>query len=341
MNTWLLILLMAFWSKPGTEKVNSQPIELGKVQWVRSLEEGIEKAKTQQKPVFLLFQEVPGCSTCRNYGQQVLSHPLIVEAIESEFVPVAIYNNKGGSDARTLAEFGEPSWNNPVVRLIDTQKEMLVPRISGKYTATSLTGEMVKALERANRPVPLYLRDLAYSLEAEKSGTETAVVSMYCFWTGEKELAKAEGVLSTEAGFMGGREVVKVEYDPKATSYTNVLKHAQAKQCADRVFTQSEYQQKIASKTLGASKVANASAYRTDREPKYYMSKTDYAYVPMTAYQATQANSLIGQGKSPDELLSPGQRDLLMKIKKDKGHKLKSAIGVPITTAWNTLEQAL
>ena len=46
----------------------------------------------------LLFQEVPGCSTCRNYGHNVLSHPLMVEAIESLFVPLAIFNNKEGKE---------------------------------------------------------------------------------------------------------------------------------------------------------------------------------------------------------------------------------------------------
>jgi len=41
-----------------------QPIELGKVSWMRNFDEGILKSKKENKPIFLLFQEVPGCSTC-------------------------------------------------------------------------------------------------------------------------------------------------------------------------------------------------------------------------------------------------------------------------------------
>ena len=70
-----------------------QPIELGKVDWLRDMDLAQKQAKEDNKPIFLLFQEVPGCSTCQRYGKQVLSHPLIVEAIETCFVPLAIHNN--------------------------------------------------------------------------------------------------------------------------------------------------------------------------------------------------------------------------------------------------------
>ena len=77
----------------------NQPEELGAVNWQRNFEQSFAEAERIGKPVFILFQEVPGCSTCRNYGNNVLSHPLIVEAIETLFVPIVVYNNKGGKDA--------------------------------------------------------------------------------------------------------------------------------------------------------------------------------------------------------------------------------------------------
>ena len=43
----------------------------------------------------------------------------MVEAIEDAFVPVVVFNNKGGKDAQLLKRFNEPSWNNPVVRFLD------------------------------------------------------------------------------------------------------------------------------------------------------------------------------------------------------------------------------
>ena len=71
------------------------------------------------KALAVAAKEVPGCSTCRNYEHTVLSHPLMVEAIESLFVPLAIFNNKGGKYKKILGQYGEPSWNNPDVRIVD------------------------------------------------------------------------------------------------------------------------------------------------------------------------------------------------------------------------------
>ena len=116
--------------KTFTKMENGNHEELGKVIWERDFEKGLVKSKIENKPVFLLFQEVPGCSTCRNYGNNVLSHPQIVEAIETLFVPVAIFNNKKGKDAAVLKMYNEPSWNNPVVRIVDTEKKNIVNRVS-------------------------------------------------------------------------------------------------------------------------------------------------------------------------------------------------------------------
>ena len=44
------------------------PLELGKVNWLRDYDKAVKKSKGQNKPIFILFQEVPGCSTCQNFG---------------------------------------------------------------------------------------------------------------------------------------------------------------------------------------------------------------------------------------------------------------------------------
>ena len=64
------------------------PVELGTVCWLRHLDTALLRAEATRKPVFILFQEVPGCSNCTRYGSATLSHPLITEAIESLFVPL-------------------------------------------------------------------------------------------------------------------------------------------------------------------------------------------------------------------------------------------------------------
>ena len=63
-------------------------------------------------------------------------------------MPVAIYNNLGGKDKEALEHFNEPSWNNPVVRIVDADKRMIAPRVNGDYTTMGLSRAMVAALSR-------------------------------------------------------------------------------------------------------------------------------------------------------------------------------------------------
>lgn len=143
----------------------NQNIELGRVNWLRNYDEAINLSKETGKPILILFQEVPGCSTCKNYGKNVLSHPLMVESIENEFIPLAIHNNKKGHDAQILKWFNEPSWNNPVVRIINANGANIVPRVSGNYTSIGLYRAMEQALIQKNRPIPDYMRLLKQELK--------------------------------------------------------------------------------------------------------------------------------------------------------------------------------
>ncbi|MCA9256836.1 MAG: thioredoxin family protein, partial [Phycisphaerales bacterium] len=95
---------------------SATPQELGTISWRRGFDAAAAESKRSGRPLLILFQEVPGCGTCRSYGDRVLSHPLIRDAAESLFVPVAVYNNIPGDDENTLKSFKEPAWNNPVVR---------------------------------------------------------------------------------------------------------------------------------------------------------------------------------------------------------------------------------
>lgn len=316
---------------------NHQPDELGTVNWLRNFDAGLAKAREDKKPVFLLFQEVPGCATCRNYGHNVLSHPLIAEAIETLFVPVAIYNNKGGADAKVLKYYSEPTWNNPVVRIVGADKKDIVKRIGGNYSKLAVVAAMSEALTAHELPVPKYLQLLYQELASEKSGTEKATFSMYCFWTGEKKLGNMDGVVETQPGFMNGKEVVEVEYDPELINFETLLRKANKTGCAGHVFADNAEQLEKTEAIVGKSSTSEKGDFRLDREPKYYLSKSVYKYVPMTQLQAARANSLVGNGQLPNEVLSPRQIALVAAIRADKKSKRKSAINVDIQKAWEEL----
>jgi len=300
------------------------PVELGKVNWLRDYDKALALSEEKGLPVFILFQEVPGCATCSTYGNNVLSHPFIVEAIESHFVPLVIYNNKGGQDAKVLKRYKEPSWNNPVARIIDEDEKDLVSRLSGNYSKAGVVDLIINGMARSNQIAPTYLRLFQEELNYSGTDQKDLTLSMYCFWTGEKEIGKLPGVFKTAAGFMNGREVVQVAYDPSIVSEKELISSANKSRCADGIFTDDDKIAETASKIVGKDNVARTSKFRYDNDQKYYLKKSKYAQIPMTAYQSMKANSLIGSGQDPAEILSPRQLQLLS-TKQNRSSKNKSS----------------
>lgn len=191
----------------------------------------------------MFFQEVPGCGTCSTFGHQVMSHPLIVEAIESHFVPLIIYNNKHVTDATVLKKYKEPSWSNPVIRVVDDMGIDIIPRHAGAYDPAQVVTTIQNALLADHQMIPNYLTLLSSELD---NHTAEAVLSMSCYWTGEKVLGKLDGVTATQAGYMNGSEVVKVIYNPYKISYNELVSKTSKSQCADKVYTNNTQERKLA-----------------------------------------------------------------------------------------------
>ncbi|WP_405206010.1 VPGUxxT family thioredoxin-like (seleno)protein, type 2 [Aquimarina sp. LLG6339-5] len=271
----------------------NQSEELGKVRWLRDYDTAIALAKKENKDVLILFQEVPGCSTCRNYGHNVLSHPLMVEAIENSFIPLAIFNNKGGKDAEILRKYNEPSWNNPVVRIVDSNGDEVIKRIGNDYSALRLCESMQQAIEEKGRKIPEYINLLAQELSVKKA--HKTYYKMSCFWSGEKELGKLTDVLNTESGFINYSEVVKVTYDPKELT----------KKALDAYATSN-----------GMTLIDNQQSYQSSsKDIHYYLQQTKFKYIPLTTIQQTKINSALGDGKPTLHLLSPTQLKWFKAIK--------------------------
>jgi len=274
-------LLTSLGNKTGPK----QPEELGAVTWLRDYDKALVAAKETGKPVLILFQEVPGCSNCTTYGNSILSEPLLVEAIEDLFVPLAVFNNKGGKDAAVLKRYGEPSWNNPVVRIVDAKGEDLIDRMPNFRSAAQLSSGMLSALRRSDQEAPKYLQLVNEAHSAKEQKTAVATFQTACFWSGEAYFGKQPGVVATEAGWQNGHEVVRVRYSAEATSERVLAKAA----------TNKSYRQ------------IDNGKFRLDREPKYYLLKSKYSKVEMPEVQAVRVNALLGEGRDPSQLLSPRQ----------------------------------
>lgn len=268
---------------------NPEP-ELGLVRWGRDYPQALDASRASGRPLLALFDEVPGCATCQGFGQEVLSHPLLAEAIETEFVPLFVANCRPGRDAELLARFGEPAWNNPVLRFLDAQGHDILTREDGLYSAHEIAQRIVEALRAAGRPIPAYL-----ALTVEETQTahrREATFEMGCFWEGEAKLGALPGVLDVRAVNTRGGEGVRVTYDESRLSQDQLVRAARERECALR--------------TGGAD--AERGAGGSDH--LHALAGSPLRWLPLTPMQAMRVNASLASGGDGLEFLSPRQREL-------------------------------
>lgn len=290
MRSWMFLLTAcsAFAaSEPAGETcshdgpVAHEQVELGRVAWIREADEARALARRSGKPIFVQFDEVPGCHTVQSYGREVLSDPVVLEALHHLTVPLLVRNNvDGGWERELLDRFGEPSWNNPVSRLVDADLEPLGPRQTGLQTADVL-GSIRSALGDQAPPWLVLLAD-------ERSGVELseATFATACFWDGEADLGALDGIVATETGFQGGREVVRVTYRADRISGSDLQTHARRE----------------------GHRPADPGSFRSSaKDDRYHLKHSPWAKVPMSPAQQSKVNAAIRDGKDPRPWLTPAQ----------------------------------
>ncbi|MEM1107904.1 MAG: VPGUxxT family thioredoxin-like (seleno)protein, type 2 [Planctomycetota bacterium] len=291
------------------------PIEVGYVTWGRDLDAAYARSAASGKPVLVLFQEVPGCHGCWEFGKNVLRDPLLVEAIEDEFEPVLVFNNQGGEDRRLLNAFSEPAWNYQVIRFLDAEGNDIIPRQDRVWTLGGVASRMIETLEVAERPVPRYLE--ALSLEQQADRHATGAFSMFCYWTGEVSLGQLDGVVATEAGWLDGREVTHVTYVPEIISADQLAEQARTARCAaDKAYSPAPGNDRPA--RLGGLAVGELRGYREARASDQNRQLTGYETLltapGLTEMQTTKLNAFIRT--NPAEALSwlsPRQAEFIKK----------------------------
>lgn len=288
----------------------NQYVELGMVQWHRDFDKAVQLSKKTQKPLAILFQEVPGCAGCQRYGRQVLSNAMVVETLEDQFVPVVVFNNQGGRDKQILTRFKEPAWNYQVMRFTDHNLKELTPRKDHVWTVPATITEVSRALTAGQRAVPTYLKDV-YSAESNP-GLQTAVFAMYCFWTGEAKLGALDGVISTEAGFYDSREVVLVRYDPNTIDLVSLTKKAAAIDCAHAVYLPTAESIQAVTGATRLSKIGKyiSSRYRkapSSDQKRQLQSVKALNQLGLTPMQWTKLNASVVSRDPYEKWLSPRQ----------------------------------
>jgi hypothetical protein len=223
-----------------------------------------------------------------------------VEAVETEFIPLLIHNNRPGKDAEILRRFDEPAWNYQVVRFLNAEGQDIIPRKDGVWDTAGIAERTVTTLKKAGRPVPGYLTLLAAE---HSSRLQQVAFSMPCFWTGERMLGQIEGVIRTEAGFLGGREVALVTYDPTVVSFDQLVAQAEKVDCAHSVH-------RPVAGPQGGSIPGYRAAPASDQ--KKQISGTRAASLKLSPAQSTKVNAWIRTDlRKAVEWLSPSQRRAL------------------------------
>ena len=202
----------------SVNKTQNEYAELGRINWFRDYQSAMQESVRTNKPVLLLFQEVPGCKTCINFGQNVLRHPLMAELIEDKFVPLVIFNNHPGDDNHILRKFKEPAWNNPVIYFLDKSRNSIIPKLENNYYPLSMYYKLKELLLKTGNTVPAYFQLLEGDIKIDYGYAHKLYYETPCFWSGETTMAQHPAVISTEAGWVGYKEVVEIYFDTEVAS---------------------------------------------------------------------------------------------------------------------------
>ena len=248
----------------------------------------------------------------------MLAQPLIVEALEDNFVPVAIYNNVSGKDKEILNHFKEPAWNYQVMRFLDSDLKDVLPRKDKVWTINATASRIAKAIEKSGSDIPVYLQNVL--IPESNPNAKYAAFAMYCFWTGEARLGSLDGVLATEAGFYDGHEVVVVKYDEKKIKLLDLVAEAEKFECASGVYLPSKAQLSQVSDNTKLPNVKLFDARHGYRkapsgDQKKQLSKiAGLDKLNLTPMQWTKLNSSRVSGDRFEDWLSPRQTAKLQEL---------------------------
>jgi hypothetical protein len=164
--------------------------------------------------------------------------------------------------------------------------------------------------------VPAYLRLATHESDDRRDHRAIITFAMHCFWEGDGLLGGLDGVITTRAGFLDGREVVQVRFDPTIVSVGSLVKAAEQLHCASSVYAHHEDQLQIIRAHLGdRAKLAKGDIkVAPDSDQNHSLRATPLRWLPLTPMQATKVNAAIHHGNDPRALLSPGQTELLKAI---------------------------
>ena len=234
----------------------------------------------------------------------------MVEAIEDEFLPVLVYNNRGGEDRKLLERYNEPAWNYQVVRFLNANGDDIIPRKDRVWSIEGIALRMIEALRAVNRPVPKYLETVA--IENDTRNHAVGAFAQHCFWSGEANIGKVDGVISTEAGWFDNHEVTRVVYNKKRLSLQSLAKQARSTNSALCVYAPGNETAGLSNFSTGQLDRSYRKSKASDQKKQISRWKGTERIPSLTEMQKTKINAFITVSRAEAlSWLSPRQRRAL------------------------------
>ena len=299
----------------------------------------------------------------KKFAKSVLSHPLIIEAIEDLFVSVCFSWEEcigGGPEEHCFKKLIAGSVGDnyflPTIAILGSQGEDIVSKSSTSMeylTVGRFCTVMIKSLlffhQSELNPVPRYLKHLERQERVfdNKSGGK-AFFAMSNAHVGEAEFAECIGVIACKAALFGEKELVLVIYDEKLVSYSEIVRFAIGRGKTDIIYYVNDEEKEVANYQVINKSCTNKSDFEVARltgsiggsiqvrTANYYISLTTFQFIPMTQYTMCRVNHALFQKDRDDafSLLSPRQGALLQYLRRNSDIPKSSIVDLDIYEGW-------
>ena len=154
-------------------------------------------------------------------------------------------------------------------------------------------------------------------------------------------MGSLDGVVTTQAAWIGKREVVEVQFQPGVVSYAKLLEHAIASSCDQWVYATSDEQLQAARAKVGerAERMGGSLRVAKASDQLYYLRLSHLNYVPLTPLQARQVNGALGLKADPGAFLSPRQLELAKRIQRALRSDADALAGLDRPTSLEALDE--
>ena len=339
--------------------------ELGFMQFAyNDIAEAGDYAARVDKPILALLTEIP---SDEDFCEEVLAHPLLVEAMTTLFVPVLIVQEvtpdtpvqrtTAGRRCRARISLYAPTTLESLLD-DDAENSMSSSLYGDDLTCIGLIRAMIQALVKLEKPIPKYLETLRQEQVAD-TAVKILVLGARESGRAEVEYAGIPGVVAAKGSFLNGQRVCVITYDHQRVSYSVLLRHALQHSLCDsvyhkgneeRVAAQVEFSRFCATPSstslpvmLALSEDSLDVELKDDVNSKENLRQTALRMVPLTGMQAMLANRLIHQGRFNEamHILSPYQGQILMRVMQGASGSPKQTfydlVDVPLLVAWRSV----